>query len=249
MSADPEGHLVPPTTLQVALNGGVGDHRMPRTPQETARQAAASVAEGATSIDLHAYDDDGVETLEAGFVAATLTAVRARCPGIPVNMTTFADVEPDPRRRHALVSGWTVLPDLVPANQGEDGIGELAAMLAARGVGVEACLLSDRDTELFLARGHWDRYQRVFVEPTALDPGEAVADAARTARALTDAGCGLEQVHHGVGVATWSVLTQAVRLGHGIRVGLEDTDVLADGTPAPDNAGLVAAAATLLRSR
>lgn len=249
MSAEPEGRPVRPTTLQVALNGGVGDDRMPRTPPETARQAAASVAAGATSIHLHAYDDDGVETLEAGFVAATLTAVRARCPGVPVNMTTFADVEPDPGRRHALVSGWTVLPDLVPANQGEDGIGELAAMLAARGVGVEACLLSDRDTELFLARGRWDRYQRVFVEPVSTDADRAVADAARTARALTDAGCGLEQVHHGVGVATWSVLAQAVRLGHGLRVGLEDTDVLADGTPVPDNAGLVAAAAALLGSR
>ncbi|WP_214058120.1 3-keto-5-aminohexanoate cleavage protein [Nocardioides aquaticus] len=102
---------MPPTTLQVALNGGVGDHRMPRTPQETARQAAASVAEGATSIHLHAYDDDGVETLEAGSVAATLTP-------------------PGPAAR------GSVLPDLVPADQGEDGIGELAAMLAARGVGV-----------------------------------------------------------------------------------------------------------------
>ena len=249
MSADPEGHLVPPTTLQVALNGGVGDHRMPRTPQETARQAAASVAEGATSIHLHAYDDDGVETLEAGFVAATLTAVRARCPASRSTSTTFADVEPDPRRRHALVSGWTVLPDLVPANQGEDGIGELAAMLAARAWASRRACSRTTTRSCSWPAGAGTATSASSSSRPRLDPDQAVADAARTARALTDASCPLEQVHHGVGVATWSVLAQAVRLGHGIRVGLEDTDVLADGTPAPDNAGLVAAAATLLRSR
>jgi uncharacterized protein (DUF849 family) len=34
--------------------------------------------------------------------------------------------------------------------------------------------------------------------------------------------------------------------GHGIRTGLEDTPVLPDGTPAPGNGALVAAAAELL---
>jgi len=47
----------------------------------------------------------------------------------------------DPRERFDLVAGWTVLPELVTANQGEAGIGELCRHLVGRGVGVEAGLL------------------------------------------------------------------------------------------------------------
>ena len=53
------------------------------------------------------------------------------------------------------------------------------------------------------------------------------------------------RLHHGYGLATWHVLRAAVALGRDIRVGLEDTVVLADGTPATSNAELVAAAVAL----
>ena len=49
----------------------------------------------------------------------------------------------------------------------------------------------------------------------------------------------------GDGAATWAVMARAVRRGHGIRAGLEDTTALPDGRPAPDGAALVAAAAAL----
>src|SRR5437764_596651 len=64
---------------------------------------------------------------------------------------------------------------------------------------------------------------------------------------LADAGIGLEQVHHGDGVANWHVMARAVRRGHGTRAGLEDTTVLPDGRLAPDNASLVRVAARMLR--
>ena len=51
--------------------------------------------------------------------------MREACPGVPVSLSTSAAIERDPERRHALVAGWTELPDLVSANQGEPGIGEL----------------------------------------------------------------------------------------------------------------------------
>jgi uncharacterized protein (DUF849 family) len=38
---------------------------------------------------------------------------------------------------------------------------------------------------------------------------------------------------------------RALARGHGIRTGLEDTPVLPDGRPAPDNAALVRAAALM----
>jgi len=232
--------------VQVALNGAGSHPRMPRTPAEIAADAERSVARGATSVHLHAYDDDGRETLAEHAVSRTLRAVRERCPGVPLNMTTFADIEPDPRRRHELVTGWTVLPDLVPANQGEDGIDDLVTALAGRGVGIEACLLSVDDARRLVGRGSWSQFERVFLEPTETDVDAAVGTAAAMEQVLADAGCELEQVHHGVGAATWAVVSRAAARGHGVRVGLEDTDVLPDGRPAEDNAALVAAAVELV---
>lgn len=63
-----------------------------------------------------------------------------------------------------------------------------------------------------------------------LTAAELAADAARCA-ALGVAG-----------PATWPVLAEAVRRGLDARIGLEDTLHLPDGSPAADNAALVAAA-------
>jgi uncharacterized protein (DUF849 family) len=59
-------------------------------------------------------------------------------------------------------------------------------------------------------------------------------------------GINVPQLHHGFGIATWSVAAVAIRRGRGIRIGLEDTLLLEDGTRARDNAELVAAAAQLV---
>jgi uncharacterized protein (DUF849 family) len=61
------------------------------------------------------------------------------------------------------------------------------------------------------------------------------------------AGIALEQVHHGYGAACWRVNSRGLARGHGIRTGLEDVILLPDGTPARDNADLVAAAMQLIR--
>lgn len=85
------------------------------------------------------------------------------------------------------------------------------------------------------------------VEPLDADPEAAVAHAVAMEQVLIDAGVGLEQVHHGDGIASWAVNRRAVPRGHGIRTGLEDTPVLPDGRTAKGNGDLVAAAASLLR--
>jgi hypothetical protein len=131
--------------IQVALNGASTHPAMPRTSQQIAADAAASVAAGATLLHFHAFDDDGKESLAEGPVTRALRAVRAVCPGVPISMTTFADLEPDPVKRLATVASWTELPDLIPANQGEEGIEKLSELLLRRGVGVEACVLSVAD--------------------------------------------------------------------------------------------------------
>ena len=51
---------------------------------------------------------------------------------------------------------------------------------------------------------------------------------------------------HGEGSSCWPAFQLAVRTGLDIRIGLEDTLQLPDGSPAPANAALVAAAARLV---
>jgi uncharacterized protein (DUF849 family) len=232
--------------LQAAPAGPLSNPAVPRTPDEIALEAVACVAAGATLFHLHAYDDDGRESLEPRHVAAVLRAVRRACPGVPLNMTTFAEIEPDPARRLALVAAWTELPDLVAANQGEHGIDELSETLVDRGVQVEACLLSLDDAQRFARSPRPDRFARVVVEPLVGDESAALALDEQMEAVVTAAGIGLEQLHHGVGPATWAILRRAAARGHGVRVGLEDVDTLPDGSPATSTAALVAAARELV---
>ena len=84
---------------------------------------------------------------------------------------------------------------------------------------------------------------RVLVEPADGDAEDLVEGAPGIERALLAVGVTAPQLHHGAGRATWAVLAAARKRGHDIRIGLEDTTVLADGTAARDNTELVAAAA------
>jgi uncharacterized protein (DUF849 family) len=238
--------------LEACLNGSRtrAEHpAVPRTPTELAADAHAAVAAGADVLHVHAYDSDGRESLAAGPCAAALRAVRAACPGFPISLTTSAEIEPDPERRLALVAEWTELPELVTANQGEAGIVELCELLASRGVGIEAGLLGLHDAQDFVGAGIADRCVRVLVEPLDADPAAAVRHAEAMEQVLADAGIGLEQVHHGDGIAHWAVVERAVAWRHGIRAGIEDCPLLPDGTPAAGNAELVRAAAAILAAR
>jgi uncharacterized protein (DUF849 family) len=235
--------------LQVALNGHRSPEEhpaIPRTPEELAREARASVDAGADVVHVHAYED-GQETFDSEQCAAMVRAIRASCPGIPISQTTALYIAgDDPERRLALISHWTELPELVTANQGEVGIVELCDHLIGRGVGIEAGLLTVGDADAFVQSGIAGRCTRVLIEPLEVDPAVAVAHAEAMENVLTGAGIELEQVHHGELIASWAVSERGARRGHGVRTGLEDVTVLPDGTPARDNAQLVRYAKRLL---
>lgn len=234
--------------LQACLNGNRTDVEhpaVPRTPAELAADGRVVVEVGADLLHFHAYGPDGHESLAAGPCADAIRAVRAACPGVPISLTTSAEIEPDPTLRLELVAGWTELPELVTANQGEPGILELCELLLSRGVGIEAGLLSLADARAFVAAGIADRCVRVLVEPLDADPASAVRHAAAMEDVLAQAGVTREQVHHGDGIAHWAVVRRAVARGHGIRAGLEDCVVLPDGRRAAGNAELVTVAAEL----
>ncbi len=234
------------TFLQVALNGDRQHKAVPKSADSIATDTEAVVRAGAHSVHVHAFDVDGRETLGAAECAAALTAIRARCPGIPVSLTTSASIEPDPAKRLALVRAWTVLPDLVTANQGEDGIAELSAYMLSRGVKIEAGLLCPDDARRFVASPVRDQSFRIMVEPLNPDPDKAVADAAEMEAILSASGVTLPQVHHGFDGSCWAVNRRALERGHGIRTGLEDVAMLPDGSPAQNNAELTRAAAAMI---
>lgn len=197
---------------------------------------------------VHAFDDASRETLDGARCGEVLREVRRLCPGIPVSLTTSATIVADCAERFRIISAWDELPDLVTANQGEPGIVELFEMLLARGVEIEAGLLTVGDAREFVRSGLASRCRRVLIEPLELDPGEALRNAAAMEAIVVAAGIVLEQVHHGYGMACWAVNSRALGRGHGMRTGLEDVTVLPDGTPAQDNVALVAAAVALIQT-
>lgn len=236
------------TFLQVALNGDRVHPAAPRSPAAIAEAAHAAVNAGAASVHVHAFDNAGRESLDGIRCADVLRAIRAVCPATPISLTTSATIVPDPRQRLKVVEAWVDLPDLVTANQGEQGIAALCEWLLSQGVGIEAGLLSVDDARAFVQSGLAGRCRRVLVEPLDAEPGVALQHAAEMEDIVVSAGIALEQVHHGYGMACWAVNRRALDRGHGIRTGLEDITLLPDGTPARDNAELVAAAAQLIRA-
>ena len=82
---------------------------------------------------------------------------------------------------------------------------------------------------------------RVLIEVDDADPAEAVAHCARIEDALERLGIDAPRLHHGDDLATWAVIDAALARGRDVRIGLEDTLVMADGSPAQSNAALVTA--------
>ncbi len=86
---------------------------------------------------------------------------------------------------------------------------------------------------------------RVLIEPRDKSPDAAVATAAQADETLDRHGIQAPRVHHGYGIATWHVIRAALQVGRDIRIGLEDTVMLPDGSTATGNGELVAAAVRL----
>jgi len=234
--------------VQAALNGDSKHPAVPRTADQIAQDAKSAIVAGARSVHVHAFDDDGKETLDGKACAEVLRAIRRESPGTPISLTTSAAIVNDPARRLAIISSWTELPNLVTANQGEEGIIPLCELLLSRGVELEAGLLSADDARKFVAAPRHLRWRRVLIEPLDADPDEAIRHAGEMEDILLSGAIGLEQVHHGYGVACWAVNQRAIARGHGIRTGLEDVTVLPDGQVAESNAQLVQTAVSMLES-
>jgi uncharacterized protein (DUF849 family) len=242
-----EGNTV---LIKACLNGG-SDHRAaPVTPGEMAADARAVVAAGAQAIHVHPRSVSGAQSLDAADVLPAVAAIRAAVPGTPVGVTTgIWAVDGDPGARLRLVAAWDGpdIPDFASINLNEPGCDDLATLLLSWGVGIEAGIWVPEDVNRLAASSFADRILRVLIEPEDATGEGAVATTVAIEAALARIGVNAPTVAHGYGLATWDVIRRCLARRTGFRVGLEDTAVLPDGSPAGSNAELVAAAVALAR--
>jgi uncharacterized protein (DUF849 family) len=231
--------------IKACLNGNRerGAHAgLPIAPQELARAARGAVDAGAGALHFHPRRADGTETLDTRDVAMAIVAINARCPGIPVGVTTRDAIEPDPAQRLALVRGWTVRPNFASVNFSEAGTADLCAALLRARIGVEAGLSTPADAQLLLTLGIAGHCVRLLIEPEEQTLEAALATVTQIETLLDAAGVQTPRLLHGYDATAWPLLAVALQRGYDVRIGLEDTLMLPDGSRASDNAELVAAA-------
>ena len=236
--------------VQACLNGARPRDfhpRLPVTPAALADDAAAAVAAGAAEIHLHVRGPDGAESLAPEAVDATVAALRARLPGTLVGVSTGAWIERDEDRRLALIDGWGELPDYASVNISEPGAPAVIERLRRRGIGVEAGLASAADAERLVRLGLGPLALRVLIEifEQPLDEAMGITDA--ILGTLARSGLRKPVLLHGLDATVWPFVERAARERFSTRVGLEDGAGLPDGTTAPSNAALVAAAVAIMR--
>lgn len=234
--------------IVACLNGDrrPGAHpALPVSVDQLVADARAVVAAGATAVHIHPRDAGGAESLEPQAVAALMERMRADGPDVPVSLTTALSAESDPWRRYDLVQRWASpsLPDSVSVNLHEAGSVDLIHLLGDRRVAVEAGVWTVDAARILVATKV--RVAAVLVEPTQVAVEDAQRNTAAIMTVLNRGRVAVPRMLHGADATAWPMLSQALEEGLDIRIGLEDTMRLPDGTEAHDNAALVEHAVAL----
>ena len=236
--------------VQACINGARSFDFHPALPSSAdamAHDGVACVAAGASELHLHPRDLDGRESLTPATMDTTMLAMRRTCPGTLIGVSTGAWIEGDERRTLACIAGWNELPDYASVNLEEPDAPAVMERLRQHGVGIEAGLASVADAERLVALDRGRHSLRILVEIGEQDVGEAMAVADGIRAVLDHAGVRRPTLLHGFDATVWHFVTFAAKHRWSTRVGLEDGNQLADGTVAPSNAALVAAAVELFR--
>ncbi|OBB15126.1 hypothetical protein A5662_06805 [Mycobacteriaceae bacterium 1482268.1] len=236
----------PRTYLKACINGARTPDQhpnLPVTPEQLAAAAVAAHQAGAKAVHMHPKTADGVDSVQPDVVAAAVEAVRQAAPGLPLGVTTGFWALSDPDERLRAVQAWEVLPDFASVNWHEPGSEALARLLLNMGVGVEAGIFHADAAASWAQSDIAAHCMRVMVE---LGPDGDVATADDVLGEVLAAGSTAPVLLHGFDESSWPLLEHAGTRGVQARIGLEDTLLLPDGSPAPDNGALVAAAVQLL---
>jgi uncharacterized protein (DUF849 family) len=236
--------------IKAAINGGrskVEHSAVPVSPHEQASDASACLKAGASAVHLHIRSIAGEESLRPDDVARTLTTVLSVCSRAEIGVSTGAWILPDTEKRFQAVTAWKVLPGFASVNFIEEGAAELAELLLSKGVEVEAGLSDGHAAELLLKSHLAHRCFRVLLEPQEQDMASALATVNEIERLLDTGAVEVPRVLHGTEATTWPMMDEAINRGYHVRVGLEDTLVLSNGTVARNKKELVAEAVRRVR--
>lgn len=237
--------------IVACLNGDrrPGSHpALPVSLDQMVEDAHSAVDAGATDLHVHPRGPDGAESLDPQVVGALMERLRNDGPQVPVSLTTALSAESDPVRRYDLVQRWAspTLPDSVAVNMHEAGSIDLVRLLHDRRVHVEAGLWTVDATRILIATGI--TVAAVLVEPTQVEVEDARRNADTIVALLDKAGDRRPRLLHGTDATAWPMLEAGLSAGMDVRIGLEDTLRLPDGTEAENNADLVARAAEMVSS-
>ena len=235
--------------VQACLNGGRSKSEnaaIPVTIAKIAADAAAVRRAGAAELHVHVRNPAGDETIDAVYVGACVSAIRKAAPGMPIGVSTAAWIRPGGRARLDLLRQWDVLPDYVSVNLNEDDAPEVMDIMLEQGIGIEAGIWTRDDAFRFVSLQQGPRCLRFLVETISDDPEAAMQEYVAIMEVLGGAGFALPVLLHGDAGSAWPMVAEAARRGYATRIGFEDSLVLPDGSLAPDNAALVAAAVGIM---
>ncbi len=235
--------------VQACLNGNRSrafHANLPLSAAELAQDAEVCVTSGAAELHIHPRGADGRESLAA--VDDALPAVRKKCPGTFVGVSTGSWIENDVSRTRRAIAQWQALPDYASVNLSEPDAPAIMNLLQTRGVGVEAGLATVADTKRFLDISGHTLVWRILIEIAEQELDEALQSVRSIASILNHGGFRRPILLHGIDVTMWPLVRLARQHRWSTRVGLEDGKFRADGTLARNNAELVSDAAAIYRS-
>jgi uncharacterized protein (DUF849 family) len=215
---------------------------VPVYPDEQASAVIECLKAGADAIHLHVRSPSGAESLYGEDVERTLMAVRSGSPNAPIGVSTGAWILPDPVERLQAVAAWEVLPDFASVNFSEKGAAELSRLLLSRGIKVEAGLSGSDDADVLIKSGLAARCLRVLLEPQEQEMVRALETVGEIENVLESGKVEASRLLQGTEATSWPMMEEAIIRGYGVRIGLEDTLALPDGSVARDNFELVAEA-------
>lgn len=238
--------------VQACLNGSrpsAFHPLLPQLPSDVVRDAVEAVRAGANELHVHVYGAVDRESLDPTDVDAVLGGLRRVLPGTLIGISTGDWIEADDARRLACIESWRSLPNHASVNLAEPDAIQVIRALHGRGVGIEAGLSEPADAERLLESGIASVVLRMLVEVDEPDVDEAMIQADATLDVLSRMRSPKPILLHGFDATTWPFVERAFREGYSVRIGLEDTDRLPDGSVAASNADLVRAAFALRDQR
>lgn len=253
----PETKPWDPLILTVAPNGArktKADHpALPMTPDDIAACAASCAEAGAAMIHLHVRDRRGGHTLDAETYRAAMAAVRRDLgQDIIIQVTSEAVGIYEPQQQMAMVRALRpeavslAVREIVPSADREAEAAGFFAWMRDEAVLPQFILYSSADLRRLddlIARGivppgrHFALFVLGRYTPGQVsEPGDLMPFLNANESAHPWAVCAF-------GPREAACTAAATAFGGHVRVGFENNMLLADGSRAPDNAALVAAAA------